>query len=191
MAETEETIMTTEALDKTKPPPDTKPEAPSKERAMEIFRRAEKGDEECLSELRALLDNGTRWSWVIEFSGSPSNWLERRLIQETAGVNFVMKEAMEKKLANLRAELAGPSPSPLERLLVERAVLCWLVVHLYENRYAMSENLSIRQTEFHQRRIDQAHSRFLSAVKTLASVRKLAVPALQLNIGTNQVNVSG
>jgi hypothetical protein len=35
------------------------------------------------------------------------------------------------------------------------------------------------------------HARFLSAVRTLAQVRKLAVPALQVNIAKNQVNVAG
>jgi hypothetical protein len=32
--------------------------------------------------------------------------------------------------------------------------------------------------------------RFLSAIRTLAQVRKLALPTLQVNIGQNQVNVA-
>jgi len=40
------------------------------------------------------------------------------------------------------------------------------------------------------RKIDKAHDRFLSAVRTLAQVRKLALPTLQLNIGKNKVNVA-
>jgi hypothetical protein len=44
---------------------------------------------------------------------------------------------------------------------------------------------------YHQRKIDRAHARLLSAVRTLAQVRKLAVPALQLNIAKKQVNVAG
>jgi hypothetical protein len=50
--------------------------------------------------------------------------------------------------------------------------------------------MTLRQADYHRRRIDAAHSRFLSAVKTLATVRKLALPALQVNIGANQVNVA-
>jgi hypothetical protein len=50
--------------------------------------------------------------------------------------------------------------------------------------------MTIRQAEFKVRQIDSANRRFLSAFATLARVRKLAVPALQVNIGANQVNVS-
>jgi hypothetical protein len=43
----------------------------------------------------------------------------------------------------------------------------------------------------HLKRQESAHRRFLSAMKTLATVRKLAIPALQMNFGQNQVNVAG
>jgi hypothetical protein len=44
-------------------------------------------------------------------------------------------------------------------------------------------------TGYYQRRMDSANRRFLAAVKALALVRKLAVPALQVNIAKKQVNV--
>jgi hypothetical protein len=56
--------------------------------------------------------------------------------------------------------------------------------------YAQLKEYTLRQGEFQLRQIESAHKRFLSAVATLARVRKLALPALQVNIGTNQVNVS-
>ena len=180
--------MTTEAFSESKPPSDAKPKVASKEEARDILRRAEEGDAKSLSELRGLLDDETRGNRLIERYGSPAHWLESRLIQQSAGKNIAIREAMNRKLSGLRAELAGPSPSPLEQLLVERAVLCWLTVHVYEDRYATAGEMSYRQAEFHERRIDRAHSRFLSAVKTLATVRKLALPALQVNIAENQVN---
>ena len=37
-----------------------------------------------------------------------------------------------KKMDALRAELAGPDPTPIERLLAERAAFCWLVLWKYE-----------------------------------------------------------
>jgi hypothetical protein len=39
--------------------------------------------------------------------------------------------------------------------------------------------------------MDRAHKRYLSAIKTLATVRKLAVPVLQINVAKQQVNVAG
>jgi hypothetical protein len=50
--------------------------------------------------------------------------------------------------------------------------------------------LTLRQAEFHQKRITMAHNRYLSAIRTLAQVRRLGVPAVQVNIGEQQVNVA-
>jgi hypothetical protein len=101
----------------------------------------------------------------------------------------VTKEAFRRKLIEVREELAGPNPSPLESLLAERAAICWLTVNYYEILFAQSTRLASRDAEHHQRRIDAAHRRFLSAAKTLATVRKLALPAIQVNIAEKQVNV--
>jgi hypothetical protein len=80
---------------------------------------------------------------------------------------------------------------PIERLLAERAALCWFCVNQYEASYSQQRStLAIAQAESQQRRIDRAHHRFLTAVRTLAQVHKLALPALQVNFGTNQVNVA-
>jgi hypothetical protein len=48
-----------------------KPKSISKEEAADILRRADKGDEKCLSELLALLDDGTRGKFLMERYGSP------------------------------------------------------------------------------------------------------------------------
>ena len=88
-------------------------------------------------------------------------------------------------------ELSGPEPSPLERLLVERIVMCWLHLYYAEAIYIQSmSELTLRQAEFHQKRITLAHNRYLSAIRTLAQVRRLGVPAVQVNIGEQQVNVA-
>jgi hypothetical protein len=79
----------------------------------------------------------------------------------------------------------------MERLLAERASLCWMLVNWYEDSFQNIESMSIAQAVFHQRKIDRAHARFLTAVRTLAQIRKLALPTLQLNIAKTQVNVAG
>jgi len=42
-----------------------------------------------------------------------------------------------------------------------------------------------------QRRVDAAHQRWLKAVKTLAQIRKLGVPVVQINLAAQQTNVAG
>ena len=55
-------------------------------------------------------------------------------------------------------------------------------------RAAQLAALTIRQAEFHQRRLDATNRRFLAAVDTLALVRKLAVPVLQVSIAEKQAD---
>jgi hypothetical protein len=74
---------------------------------------------------------------------------------------------------------------PVERLLVERASLCWHIVNLYENAYANTSGWNISQADLQYRKIDKAHARFLTALRTLAQVSKLALPTLQVNIARN------
>jgi hypothetical protein len=46
------------------------------------------------------------------------------------------------------------------------------------------------QSEYHQRRLDRLHRRYLSSIKTLTQMRKLG-PAVQINIGEKQINTAG
>ena len=166
-----------------------KPKPPASGReTRELFKRAEEGDENCLPELRALFDDGEQGAYWVEALGSPAMWLRESLIKKASGEHVAIREAIAKKLDRVRSGLEGPNPTPLERLLAERATLCWFIVHRYEAGSIGAQGLTIAQAEFQQRRIDKAHARFLSAVRTLAQVRKMGLPALQVNIGTNQRN---
>jgi hypothetical protein len=46
--------------------------------------------------------------------------------------------------------------------------------------------MTLVQSEHAQRRMDRAHPRFLNTVKTLAAVRRLALPALQIDVAQRQ-----
>jgi hypothetical protein len=71
--------------------------------------------------------------------------------------------------------------------------LCWQIANWYESRFIDNAgDMTIGQADYHQRWIDKAHRRFLSAVESLARVRKLAVPILQVNVAkTQQINTVG
>jgi hypothetical protein len=174
-------------------PTATKPaELPIPTTAAEIrklLERAHKGDTSTLLVLRKMLENP---AYVDMFGGNLAEQAELSLIDAAAGDNLAFKEALSRKLELLRAELAGPNPTPIERLLAERAVACWLQVQDADVRYAQGQKgCTFAQGEYYQRRMDHAHRRYLSALKTLAVVRKMAVPVLQVNIAKRQVNVAG
>jgi hypothetical protein len=151
----------------------------------ELLKRAENGDEKTLPTLRELL----KTPGFIDMYGDLATQAELSFVRSAAGKNVAFREALLAKLQAMRAELAGPKPTPLERLLVERVVACWLHVQDADVRYAQLGNPTLAQGDYFQRRMDRAHRRFLSAVRTLALVRKLALPVLQVNIAKKQVNV--
>jgi hypothetical protein len=158
-----------------------------------LVKGAEVGDRASLDQLREALKSGAYPSWshsFVETYGDPATWLKRTLADVIGKKDLAIHEAIVMRLDQLRRDLEGAQPTPIETVLAERAALCWFIVHLYETSYMQAENMTINQAESRQRRIDAAHRRFLTAVATLARVRKLALPSLQVNIGANQINMS-
>jgi len=58
------------------------------------------------------------------------------------GDNLLFREGLAARVDRLREELAGLQPSPLEVVLVERIVCCWLLARYAEAKYA--ENMVMR-----------------------------------------------
>ncbi len=158
-------------------------------RANNLLPDANAGDPSALADLRSLLDDHPQlWEGV----GNLAREAELTLVRLVAGPNTVTKEALRRKLDELRRDAAGPAPSPLERLLSDRIVLGWLGLAVAEGQYhrALDQGLSQSDDEFHQRRVERAQRRHLAAIKALAQVRRLGVPAVQVNIGDKQINVA-
>ena len=73
---------------------------------------------------------------------------------------------------------------------VERVLACWLHVEYADSAAARSVRGAGGHIDDYTRRFQEgAHHRFLSAVKVLALVRRMGIPALQVNIGERQFNV--
>lgn len=152
-----------------------------------LLKRTHAGDESTVPVVRAMLQNP---AYVRMFGGDLAAEVIASFARAMAGNNVSFREAVLKKVELLRADLLGDSPTAVERVLVERVVACWLQVQEAELRAAQSQkDATYKQLDFYQRRMDATNRRFLAAVKTLALVRKLAVPALQVNIARKQVNV--
>jgi hypothetical protein len=155
----------------------------------QLIGKAEKGDRKALPALRQWLDEHPH---VVQNCGDLAKVTLDSLVTAVCGTkNLILPEIIKRKMHAMRQELTGPEPSPVDRLLVERIVLCWLHLHYAEARYAQNmQELTLRQSEFHQKRITIAQNRYLSAIRTLAQVRRLGVPVVQVNIGDQQVNVA-
>ena len=184
--------------DKARPPAVAGPGAPpgraGREEALDVLRRAERGDESALPRLRELFRADAGGLLVGLCGGDLAAQAEAAATGRMAGENLAFKEALTAKLAALRLELAGPEPTAVVRLLAERAALCWLDAHDWELRHnhAMRRagGLTPAQSEHYQKMRDRSQRRYLQALKALAQVQKMG-PAIQINVARNQLNVSG
>lgn len=168
-------------------------QVPVQQELVNLMTRAQNGEEESRQGIQ---------DWLAKAPDAtimPAGDVARYAILITmCGKNIVFQEDVRRQMKRLHAQLVGPSPSPLESLLVERIVTCWLHLHCYEKENAQSlDGQSVDQSKAHGRRVDQAQRRYLSAIKALAQVRRLDLPAVQVNIGQHQniakkvVNVGG
>jgi hypothetical protein len=144
------------------------------ERLQSLVKRAEQGDESALPELRVALDTNP---WIWQRYGDLAQQVQAAWLQLIAGPNLLLRESVERKAEQLRAELAGPEPSPLEKLLVERVIACWLQVQYADAAYAQQTSPSPGQHTAALKRQAGSHQRYLHSIKTLATVRKLLKPA--------------
>lgn len=121
-------------------------------------------------------------------------WAAKSLISWAAGkgAEETTKTNLAGELKRHAAALAGEAPSPVETLLAETAALSWFALRMHEAHFAgassSGDGMSSHQARHHLSKIDHAHGRLMTTLKTLASVRRLAVPAVQVNIARSQVN---
>jgi hypothetical protein len=137
-----------------------------------LLRRAEAGEKEVLPALRHALDQHPE---VWQQAGNLALNAERSLIRLAAGESLLLRESLPRQLAHLKEQLAEPDDTPLHGLLIERISLGWLEVNYVD---ALAAQLRERfgspaQIEAIERRRDHAQRRYLAAVRSLASVRKL------------------
>jgi hypothetical protein len=122
-------------------------------------------------------------------------WAEDRLVDLAAGsAPDVEKRGYKQELLAFADELAGPDPTPIEATLAKTAALCWFAMRVAEAQHAAylkAPEVTPAGAEFRQRRLGHAHRRYLSTLRTLAQVRKLARPMIQVNVARQQVNVAG
>ena len=102
------------------------------------------------------------------------------------------------KLIMMRGELAPPGSSAAEKLLAERATLCWLHLELLEYEAARLFNhnhLDTPKAEIIDRRLARAQARLTQALTALAKIRRLNLPIVinQVNVGAqvNGVQIAG
>jgi hypothetical protein len=142
-----------------------------------LVSRAMRGDREVLPALRDALD---RHPALARQAGDLAARAEDAWLDLLAGQDLFTAEAVRRRLAALRAELAGPQPQPLERLVVDRIAACFLQLQYADVTYAQARDpgASVAALREMQRRQEGAERRYQAALRQLAVIRKLLRPAL-------------
>lgn len=149
-----------------------------------IIHEADQGNQTAAREVAKLMTASS--SIADRFRTNMATIAEERLIGHIFGKKkLATAEGIRRKLAEVRSGLEGPNPSVIEKLLAERAALCWLDLYFIECVEAEPSSRSIVQADYAARQRDRSHRRYLSSLKALAAVRKIPVVAVQVNVGTD------
>jgi len=159
----------------------------------DVVRRAEAGDKEAFAVAQAVYEEMPRL-WEDHLHVLRQN-LERSILDQLmpAGAHLLSRAATERQIKAMRADLLGERPTPLERVLVDRIVVDWLDSLVSDTVRAQRSEGAIAVAEYRDRRSDRAHARLMRSLKTLATVRRLGVGTVQINVAERiqQVNVPG
>jgi hypothetical protein len=160
-----------------------------------LSRAAEGGDTDARAELRRRVRECApeKLTEIAAIARRADGMLIRTISADEA----LMEEALSARVDQMRAEVAGPNPTPLEEMLAQRVVSGWLLVEVLEA--LVSAQFSRRLPDGAQRSspayllqqskiLESATRRHMQAINTLARVRKLQAdtPGVQFN---TQINV--
>ena len=160
----------------------------------DLSKKAEAGDEDARKELKQAVRESS--PTVIARASDVGRRAQHLLIETAAGGNILTQYALSERLEMKREEIAGENPTPLEVLLTERVVACWMLVELFDALMAgqlwkktpTEKRVTERALRYYLHWQETANKRFLAAVQALARVRKLQAntPGVQFN---TQINV--
>jgi hypothetical protein len=159
----------------TAPPDPLAPTAPNSSDLESLIRRAQGGDRSAVPALRTHLD---RHPELWREAGDLGRLAEKTLIVVAARQNLYSREAIARKLSELKQQL-GPA-SPVEQLLVDRVAVTWLALQIAESDATFAGEKVPEATpylEHLERRLTGAQTRYLVALRTYATVKKLLARA--------------
>lgn len=142
-----------------------------------------------LTELgRILRDKPDAWRVLGDLCEQVVAHAVEYLRDNTAGYQSVVV-GLERR----REELGFALASGVERLLIEQILTCWVQCSVAGLRLenVSAGQRSIEEGLYLERRYDSAQARLIRSIESLARIRKLNLPNVQLNIAEKQVNITG
>jgi hypothetical protein len=151
-----------------KPAADTAPGADYEAQLLALVEEANGGDEAALVQLRAFLDAHPE---VWETVGNLAKLAERYWIDLVVGQEFLASESVQRYVEKLRADLLGPEPTRMERVLVDEVVASYLAARHADLMASQPGTCSVALAALRYRRCESAQRRHQRALKNLAVLR--------------------
>ena len=150
-------------------PQEAPPKAPT-DPLQAILERARQGDQSVLPQLKQVLDdNESLWRDCYDLVAmSEQAWLDK-----IVGKDLLASQSFRRHVVQLKLDLVGPSPTPLEKLLADRIAAAWLGVHHAETMEALGDASGGKAAQMRLKRLESANKRFQAATKALAVARRL------------------
>ena len=162
------------------------------EKASQLASRAIAGDDKALRRLKRvspeafelLLDNYADLGRQVQTALIEAIYL-RRWGDHAKGDRLAVA-SLERQADEMREALFEVHQTPLERIMADRVVCCWIALCWAEMTTAnFPDHLSFDDNRF-ERWLDRCHRRFSVACKDLATVSRLLGLVVQVNIGKEQ-----
>jgi hypothetical protein len=151
-----------------KPIPPVTPQLSARQLLTQLNVSANAGDPGAINDLRKVLDqNPEIWQGL----GDLARHAEFTLINQIGSTSPALRESLNRKCQQMRSELVGNEPTPLEKAAADRVICCWLEVYLIQSQFGvLPTDVTIA------RKVDQlknsSNRRYDSALRSLAHVKQ-------------------
>jgi hypothetical protein len=155
----------------------------------ELVERAQHGDKQALAQAKQMLAaHPELWRRAQHLTAQ----VEKNLVHAICHDDELGSGAIKHQAAEMRRTLAGDKATPIECLIAEQIVLCWLHLRHMEgmhhgNCFGPDASRTLSQLNHWERLVARAEGRYLRALRTLAQVRRL--PTVQVNVDARRVHV--
>lgn len=171
-------------------PPKTEIESATNHIA-EIIKRTGKENPkpEDVKELQRLLKE---YPDLWKFAGDLAEEAQERMIKN-ASPQALFRESVKHSAVLLRKKLTQKTDTFLELMVIQQCITAHIQHYIIELQYQnahYADHLTLEQGMYWEKRLSASQRRYLRVLETLARVRRLAKPPMQINIGENQTNIA-
>lgn len=151
-----------------------------------VVKRAQAGDNEAVQALSKQFKDKPEGLVLLAGGDLAAMAIDRVYTSAFGRDQKFFEVGVRAKMSLIRSELGGPSPTPIESMIVDSIVLAWTQAHIAALQAAGADEK--RDCEFYEKRHERANRRMMHGLKSLAHVRRLNVGQLLAAIQTTGDN---